>query len=350
VDAPTPTTPPAEPIDPLDVLLTRFDPTFLGRRLLLQVNHFVRIFGSGRGGIHLENMDFLFPILDLGLRLCGLKARATRNVLVPRVSRRVFVLPQLPPAFAGLRVLHLSDLHIDCAEGIGDLAQVFSAALRGLAFDLCVITGDFRYKTFGSYEEVAEQMARFAPALACRHGVYAVLGNHDVVEEVPYFERLGVRMLVNEAVAVERDGQRLWLAGLDDPHFYGTHDLDRALRDVPGRDCVVALVHSPELAEEAAERGVALYLAGHTHGGQLCLPGGFAPRYDARCPRRRARGRWRVGAMEGYTSVGLGASGLPVRLNCPPEIAIHELRPAGSSAPSVNAASGPTRSPGPSGG
>jgi uncharacterized protein len=320
--------------DPLDDLLTRFDPSFLGRRLLLQVNHFVRLFGSGRGGIHLENLDFLFPILDWGLRVAGLKERAARNVLEPRVARRVIVLPSLPPAFAGLRVLHVSDLHIDCVEGgVRDLARSFADALRGLAFDLCVITGDFRYRTFGSYEEVAEQMARLAPALACRHGVHAVLGNHDVVEEVPYLERLGVRMLVNEAVAIERDGQRLWLAGVDDPHFYGTHDLERALCDVPRGGCVVALVHSPELAEEAARRGVALYLAGHTHGGQLCLPGGFAPRYDARCPRGRARGRWRVGEMEGYTSVGLGASGLPVRLSCPPEIAIHELRSSAGSEP-----------------
>jgi len=67
-------------------------------------------------------------------------------------------------------------------------------------------------------------------------------------------------------------------------------------------------------------------LAGHTHGGQICLPGGYALTWDARCPRRLAAGPWTYGAMMGYTSVGSGSSVVNARLNCLPEITVHELR------------------------
>jgi predicted MPP superfamily phosphohydrolase len=171
-------------------------------------------------------------------------------------------------------------------------------------------------------------MEILAPALACPLGAWGILGNHDAIEEVPYLERLGIRMLVNESVALERDGQQLWLVGLDDPHFYGTHDFQRALSGVPAAACKIGLIHSPEISAEAKRHGIALYLAGHTHGGQLCLPGGHAPYQNARCPARLARGEWREGRMVGYTSVGAGSSGLPARLNCDPEIALLELQPA----------------------
>jgi len=317
------------PQHPLQELLGRFTPDFLGRRMQLQVDYYVRVFGAGRGGPHLENMDFLFPVLDRALRLVRLRRRALRNTLSLRARENVFRLPGLPPAFDGLRLLHLSDLHLDCAAaGEGGLARPIVGWLdrAGLRFDLCLITGDFRYKTHGSYLEVAEQMALLMPALRCRHGVYGVLGNHDFIEEVPYLERLGLRLLVNEAAPIRLRGKRLWLVGVDDPHFYGTHDLGRAMAPVSSGEAVIALVHSPEIAEEAARCGVSLYLAGHTHGGQVCLPGGIPVYLDAHCPRRRARGRWRCGAMQGYTSAGAGCSGLLARLNCPPEVAIHVLR------------------------
>jgi predicted MPP superfamily phosphohydrolase len=313
---------------PLDDLLRRFDTDALRQRMLQQVAHVVRLFGRGKGGIHLEEMDALFPILDIGLRLVGLRRRAGQNVLQHRVTQNLFHLPGLPAAFTGLRVLHLSDLHVDLQQGDEDaFTRSLTRLLQRLDFDLCVITGDFRYETAGPYGAVTTQMAVLAPALQCRFGAFGVLGNHDFIEQVPYLERLGIRMLVNEAAAIEQDGERLWLVGVDDPHFYGTHDLERATAALPAGACWVGLVHSPELFEEAAGQGAALYLCGHTHGGQLCLPGGIPLYLDAQCPRRLARGRWSYEKMLGYTSSGTGASGLPVRLNCPPEVAIHVLRP-----------------------
>lgn len=238
----------------------------------------------------------------------------------------------LPPRFDGLRVLHLSDLHLDAAErylGGRELGRHIAARVSALDFDLAVITGDHRFDISGPYDRVEAQLAHLVPALDCELGAWAILGNHDFIEQLPGMERLGLRTLVNEAARLERGNEAIYLVGVDDPHFYGTHDFERALVTVPRNACKIALVHSPEVGELAARHEIALYLAGHTHGGQLCLPGGLAPYVNARCPRARIRGHWQVGSMRGYTSAGTGSSGLPVRFNQRPEIAIHTLRSAG---------------------
>jgi predicted MPP superfamily phosphohydrolase len=331
----------------LDRLLHRFDPDFLSRRLLLQVDFITRLFGDGLGGFHLENLDFLFPVLRSGLRLTGLWRRGVRNTLGVVVTQNRLEIAGLPPAFAGLRVLHLSDLHIDVdARYHVALGQRFAAEIRRLEFDLCVMTGDFRFACFGPYHRVHPEIADMMPALTCELGVYGILGNHDFIEQVPYLEQAGVRMLVNEAAPLQRGDQRLWLVGLDDCHFYGAHDFDAALAEVPDDACKVALIHSPELVEEAQTRGIALYLTGHTHGGQLCLPGGFAPYINARCPRDRTRGQWRCGPLVGYTSAGLAPPRSPCTSSGPADPAVPRaplispsLGPRGPSQPAVLGAS-----------
>ena len=101
-------------------------------------------------------------------------------------------------------------------------------------------------------------------------GVVGILGNHDVSEEIPALERLG-SMLINEAMEVRRGRDSAWVIGVDDPHYYGCDDLPAALRDVPAAYKIL-LVHTPEIISEAEASGVDLYLCGHTHGGQVCLP------------------------------------------------------------------------------
>jgi uncharacterized protein len=309
-----------------EYLLNRFDAEYLGLRLRRQVDTIARFYGPGLSHLHLENLDFLKPVLDLGLRLVGLRDRALKNAFRPIVTEHQFFFRRIPNAFSGLRILHLSDLHIDCKEpGQSPIREALVALIKKLHFDLCVITGDFRFKSFGPYHCVAEEMEMLASALSCREGIFAVLGNHDLIEQVPALERLGIRVLLNESASLEQEGQRIWLVGLDDPHFYGTHDVNRALKGVPEGAFQLWLVHSPELANEAARRRATLYLSGHTHGGQLCLPGG-APLYrNVKCPSRLQRGRWLWKNVQGYTSSGVGASLWPGRLNCPAEVAIHEL-------------------------
>jgi uncharacterized protein len=294
----------------------------LGRRLRAQVDRSVRLTGQGRGGFHFENFSPLIRSVGQVLRLTGLDRPALRNALALTVHERSVSVRGLPPAFDGLRVLHLSDLHLDGHPGFG---ACIAAALNGQQFDLAVITGDYRFYDTGRYQPMAAELTALAPALACRFGVYGILGNHDFIEMAPIIERAGVRLLLNEAVALEAGGARLWLVGLDDARFYGLHDFEKALAGIPGGEPRLLLVHSPEVILEAAGYGVGLYLTGHTHAGQMCLPGGITLYMNVRCARHQIAGAWREGNMAGYTSAGVGSSGVFGRFFCPPEIVIHRL-------------------------
>jgi predicted MPP superfamily phosphohydrolase len=197
-----------------------------------------------------------------------------------------------------------------------------------LEYDLCVLTGDFRFDTYGVFDGVMSRMARLMEVLNCSDGVVGILGNHDFIEMVPGFEAMGMTVLLNESLSIKRGEHQIWLVGLDDVHYYEVDDLGRAMENVDSSQPVVLLVHSPEVIEKAAAFGIDLYLCGHTHGGQVCLPGGIPIIGNARCPRNKLSGRWRHGRMQGYTHRGTGTSGLPVRINCPPEISIHRLIPS----------------------
>ena len=122
-------------------------------------------------------------------------------------------------------------------------------------------------------------------------------------------------------------------AGIDDAHFFQTHDLDQALAGLAPQRCAVLLSHTPQPYRQAAAAGVQLMLSGHTHGGQVCLPGGIPILTDTPAPRFVVRGAWNYQGMAGYTSVGCGSSVVDVRLNCLPEITLHQLRRRASAAP-----------------
>jgi predicted MPP superfamily phosphohydrolase len=304
----------------LSALRRRIGDAHLEQRLTAQKDH--ARWRRGRGRVHLENFGALIRAVHVALRVTGLAAWGRRNALALTVRQNTIALPSLPPAFAGLRILHLSDLHFDGFPGFG---QHIARTIAGHPFDLAVITGDYRFRTHGEYTHLASELAALAPVLACRLGAFGILGNHDLIEMVPMIERAGVRLLLNEAIRLGQDGAAVWLVGLDDPHYFGLHDFDRALRGVPADAFRVLLVHSPELLPEAAAHGFSLYLTGHTHGGQICLPGGYAPYMNIRCHPDLISGAWRYGAMRGYTSAGVGASGVFARFFCPPEIVIHTL-------------------------
>ncbi len=263
------------------------------------------------------------PLLFLGLRLSGLGRHGNRQFRALRVVRHALPVAGLPDDFAGFTLLHLSDLHIDLEP---TLARSVAAAIRHLRYDLCVMTGDYRNSTVGRHDVAVGAMLELRRSIAAP--VYAVLGNHDFLAMVPPLEEGGIRFLLNEAVALRRAGAVLYLAGIDDPNIYRTHSLARALRRVPASAVKVLLSHSPAIHREAARHGVQAVLAGHTHGGQVCLPGGRILVRNDDSPPQLLRGAWRYGEVRGYTSPGTGACGLPIRINCPPEVTLHELVPA----------------------
>jgi len=314
-----------EPQD-IETLITRIGRAHLRQRLGLERDH--EVFVLSRPGAHFfypENWYSVHGFIRHCLRLAGLYQRAQRNAHSPRIRHNRVALARLPNAFDGFRILHLSDLHLDMDQRN---TSAICEQVREVDYDICVMTGDYRAKTFGPCEDTLTAMA--AVRLQLEAPIYAVLGNHDTLHLVPGMERLGIRVLLNEAVRIERDGQAIHLAGIDDAHYYQVHNIAKAAAEMPVDSISILLSHTPEIYRHAAHAGFDLMLCGHTHGGQICLPGGIPLTWDARCPRRLAAGPWRYLDLQGYTSVGAGTSVVNARLNCPPEITIHELTCTGS--------------------
>jgi uncharacterized protein len=259
-----------------------------------------------------------------GARIHHVFAPSTRRLRLKEIELE---LARLPAGLEGYRILHLTDPHFDGVDGLGEaLCQL----LEGVAVDLCAITGDFRFAGKGRFVEtsILGDIERLQEAVSARDGFVATLGNHDPHDLVPPLEAAGLRFLVNESVTVERAGASLRIAGTDDVFHFYTEAAHRALRPIPsdGRSFGLVLVHTPCLVEAAAQAGYGLYLAGHTHAGQICLPGGRPLITTLRRNRDYARGLWRHGALAGHTGPGIGASGVPIRLFCPGEATILTLR------------------------
>jgi uncharacterized protein len=308
--------------DLVQQLEQRFGRLHLRQRLGIEDDH-ERHAGRGGGSLRPRRWYLSPSIISGSLKLTGLYWRARRNAERIEIRRHPVALPGLPSAFVGFTILQISDLHVDISPAA---MRRLVELLPQLNYDLCVLTGDYRGKTYGPYEAAIAGMARLRDRIAAP--VYAVLGNHDSIRMVPALEAMGIRMLVNEAEPLLRDGQALYLAGIDDAHYYRMDNIEKAASQIPFGEFSILLSHTPEIYRQAAHADFDLLLSGHTHGGQICLPGAIPVTLDSVLPRRMGSGSWRYGRMIGYTSVGVGSCVLPVRINCPPEITLHELRAA----------------------
>ncbi len=278
------------------------------------------IFGHGLTFFHLENWFSLHKLLKMFLRITHLQGYAKRNCYDFQLRHNRVVLPQLPQAFHGFTILHLSDLHIDLSA---DFSHALTEYVQDLQYDICVMTGDYRYTTRGPIDGAIAGMERLR--LFLKDPVYAVLGNHDSVEMVPILEQLGIHLLLNEAVSLHRGTSELYLAGVDDPHYFRADNLEKTSTTIPEEAFAILLSHSPEIYKQSCYAGFDLMLSGHTHGGQVCLPGGWPLTVNASCPRYFCKGAWRYDKMQGYTSAGTGSSIVKARFNCPPEVTLHQL-------------------------
>ncbi|MCC6421760.1 MAG: metallophosphoesterase [Gemmataceae bacterium] len=254
------------------------------------------------------------------------------------VNRHEVAIQGLPDEFAGLRIVQLSDLHSSqhvtpeyLREAV-DLAQ----AQHG---DVVVLTGDFVHKGFTHVDRVARVVGR----LHAPQGVYAVLGNHDFsvrnalgIRRYPHLHRAiadaltdqGVRVLRNETVRLARGDGALHLTGVEDL-WSRVCDLDQAFDGVCPSVPRVVLAHNPCTVERLAQHRCDLMLSGHTHGGQVKLPG-LGPLALGPKGRRYAAGMYRCGDTHLYVNKGVGF-GLRLRYNVRPEVAVFTLRPAPAS-------------------
>lgn len=290
----------------------------------------LRMEGSGRKHTplghrkrrHWDHFKVLVGLFGISLKITGLYGRGVRNALGIRLNRLELTFPDLPPAFDGFTILQVSDPHVDALPAAMEAALLKMASVDP---DVCILTGDYKRGFTGPFHQVMPALGDLASRVRPAHGIHAVLGNHDTADMAEAIEGLGIRVLVNETHTIEKDGAHIHLTGTDDVHYFYTDDARAALAGAP-QGFKIAVVHSPELAHAAAENGFQLYLTGHTHGGQVCLPGGRPVLTHLVRHRAYASGLWRHRDMVGYTSTGVGVSALPVRFNSVGEIALITLR------------------------
>ena len=176
-------------------------------RLGIEADHEAQIFGQGINYFHIENLALSHFVIRACLKLTGLYRRGRRNAAQVEVRHNYIISPQIPKAFDGYTILQLSDLHVDMM-GQDAMARL-TAIVKEMSYDLCVLTGDYRGQTFGSYQATLAGMSQICAEL--KRPVYGVLGNHDTVYMLPGLEEMGIRMLLNEYETINRGHQHLSL-------------------------------------------------------------------------------------------------------------------------------------------
>jgi predicted MPP superfamily phosphohydrolase len=237
---------------------------------------------------------------------------------------------RLPAKMQPLRIAVISDLHVGSPWNGLERIDTVIRRINAFKADIVLLLGDYVVHgvMFGQFVP-PETTAQHLRGLKARHGVYAVLGNHDWwldgkrIRRV--FEAAGIRVLDNEAVAVPLPGGPVWLAGIADDTTRNP-DPARTLQAVPEGEPVVMFAHDPAIFPDVPRR-VAITLAGHTHGGQVYLPWVGALITPGRAPRRHAYGLIHEDGKTMFVTAGLGTSIIPVRFNMPPEIALITLIP-----------------------
>lgn len=225
---------------------------------------------------------------------------------------------KLGPALEGFKIVHMSDIHLHPYTQL-EFVQKAVAKANTLQPDLVVLTGDYVLESADSIFELAPALA----GLKAKYGIFTSLGNHDLWTNAEVvlagLRQAGLPVLVNDGVALGVGSDLLYLAGLDDG-WSGQLDLSAALAKLPQDAPVILLAHEPDLADTFALDGrISLQLSGHSHGGQVRLPGIGAPILP-HMGRKYDQGLYRVREMWVYTTRGIGLGPVPTRFNCPPEI------------------------------
>jgi len=252
------------------------------------------------------------------------------------VLERSIVLNQLSSAFDGLRLVQISDIHMDEYTEPLFLRHVVHK-INALKPDVVLLTGDFVSTGPASHRfarKAAWQCAEILDELACKERI-AVMGNHDVSVSIPEVTQAltahGILVLNDAHTSLTRGSSRLWLSGMIDP----ADCVPLPERAIPVEirhkddEPVILLCHSPDYADQLLARpvgsAVSLMLSGHTHGGQIRLPF-FGPIVTPYLGSKYIHGLFRLDQLQLNVNRGIGAVGVPFRFNCPPELTVLTLR------------------------
>ena len=250
----------------------------------------------------------------------------------PKLVELTLPIKRLPAVWDGVRIAQLSDFHYDDTFSVVPLRKAITLINR-LQPDLILLTGDFvtvpsfsgnRKRAANAIDPCAELLAEMKAKL----GTFACLGNHDAATDpvriISVLQARQIKTLRNSAEPLEKDGRRLWLAGIDDV-IEGSADLDATLQKIPSDEAVVLMAHEPDFATHVAKYPIDLQLSGHSHGGQVRIPflgAPVLPELAVKFPK----GLYHMGGLTLYTNVGIGTVRVPVRFDCPPEITLFTLR------------------------
>ncbi len=234
----------------------------------------------------------------------------------------------LNPAFAGYRIVQLSDIH--ARSGIMDRQQLEKVAslANQQQPDLIALTGDY---VTDRPDQAEEMLTNMFGQLKATDGIMAIMGNHDREASTAPLERAfakaKVKFLNNAVHSIDRHGQKLNIAGVDDVYFQRS-DLPLTISQLPPTGTNILLAHEPDFVDTAATTDrFKLQLSGHSHGGQIVIP--FLPTMKAILAKKYTSGLYAIGGTQLYVSSGVGTTGIPqARINCRPEISVIVLHPA----------------------
>ena len=242
-----------------------------------------------------------------------------------KIEHLEVTIPQLPLPFHDYRILHISDIHYDQWISLDRLIGVVGLVNESNP-DLIAITGDF--VSYLVNDQIEQDMISQLKKLKAADAIVAVLGNHDHWSGVERVRRIlkksNIKEISNDIFTIQKQGANLHIAGVDSA-WVKKDQLDLVLEKTPPDGPAILLAHEPDLAvKSAATKRFSLQLSGHSHGGQLIIPGLGTP-FRGPLFRKYPHGKYMVGDMVQYTSRGIGTNGYWIRINCPPEITVINL-------------------------
>ena len=245
-----------------------------------------------------------------------------RGLTYPRIEVPV---PGLPPAFDGFTIVQISDTHVGIWTKPRHIRQIV-AQVNAMNPDLLVLTGDY----VNRFERNCTPSGESLWGVRAKHGVYAVLGNHDYWVNADAMtkalKRSGVEALFDEQRKVTVGKESITLVGLDD-EWEGNPDYDKAFKGISADDVCITIAHNPDAVLHLEGKPVALLFSGHTHGGIINLPliGPIAT--TTKLDRKYSSGMHEINGIKTYISRGIGLVSIPFRFHCPPEVPVFILKP-----------------------
>ncbi|MCR8635421.1 metallophosphoesterase [Paenibacillus radicis (ex Xue et al. 2023)] len=276
----------------------------------------------------MNRRSFLRKGLKVGLSLLGIGMIGAYPFIGERFWYQIkevhLTVRNLPKAYKGWKIVQFSDVHFGFHYGVDEFRRVVKMINR-LQPDIIFFTGDLVNTKYESPELAIPLLQELS---APRGGKWAVLGNHDYMTRAKVIKTLEssqFKLLVNQHSYIEFEGQRLYIAGIDDV-MYGNYSIEEAVQTLSAQDCVLFLAHEPDIAELSSTYNISAQFSGHSHGGQIRLPF-FGPLFTNKMAEQYDDGLYTVGEnkMPVYVNRGIGTTNLPIRFFCRPEITVFYL-------------------------